>query len=168
VLETAIERVNEVKPAGVLQGEGRFCHQQQCRTHACHPSLKLRDASMGRRRGFRSQRKEIQPGLAHRPRVARADFDRAANETGLHAIALSAAPTVKTHPVRARVAFVHTWLGTQTEGWWRLALDNLKFPTTTISTQTVAKSDDLNSKYDVILFRPWIQLLLDGHHQRHA
>jgi len=44
--------------------------------------------------------------------------------------ALSAAPTVKTHPVRAaRVAFVHTWLGTQTEGWWRLALDNLKIPT---------------------------------------
>jgi hypothetical protein len=54
----------------------------------------------------------------------------------------------------ARVAFVHTWLSTQTEGWWRLALDNLKIPYDYISTQTVAKNDDLNSKYDVILFPP--------------
>jgi hypothetical protein len=87
--------------------------------------------------------------------VARSDFDRAANETRLHATALGTAPSVKTHPVRAaRVAFVHTWLSTQTEGWWRLALDNLKIPYDYISTQTIAKLDDLNAKYDVILFPP--------------
>jgi hypothetical protein len=49
---------------------------------------------------------------------------------------------------------VHTWLSTQTEGWWRQALDNLKIPYDYISTQTIAKLDDLSSKYDVILFPP--------------
>jgi len=49
---------------------------------------------------------------------------------------------------------VHTWLSTQTEGWWRQALDNLRIPYDYISTQTVARLEDLNSKYDVILFPP--------------
>ena len=62
---------------------------------------------------------------------------------------------MKTHPVRAaRIAYVHTWLSTQMEGWWRLALDDLKIPYDYISTQTIAKMDDLNAKYDVILFPP--------------
>jgi len=64
-------------------------------------------------------------------------------------------PAVKTHPIKAaRIAMMHTWLGTQDEGWWRLALDNLKIPFDYISTQDVAKNDKLNSKYDVILFAP--------------
>ena len=85
----------------------------------------------------------------------RADLDRAAADLGLQAVALGTAPGVKTHPIRAaRVAFVHTWLSTQTEGWWRLALDDLKIPYDYISTQTVSKIDDLNAKYDVILFPP--------------
>jgi hypothetical protein len=87
--------------------------------------------------------------------ASRADLDRAAAELGLQAVALVASPSVKTHPVRAaRVAFVHTWLSTQTEGWWRLALDDLKIPYDYISTQAIAKIDDLNAKYDVILFPP--------------
>jgi hypothetical protein len=62
---------------------------------------------------------------------------------------------VKTHPVRAaRVAILHTWLSTQTEGWWRYAFDALSIPYDYISTQDVAKAADLNAKYDVILFPP--------------
>ena len=49
---------------------------------------------------------------------------------------------------------MHTWLDTQPEGWWRIALDNLHVPYTYISTQTVAAESDLRSKYDVILFAP--------------
>jgi hypothetical protein len=59
------------------------------------------------------------------------------------------------HPVTApRIAMMHTWLGTQTEGWWRQALDKLGVPYDYISTQTVSSEDDLRSKYDVILFAP--------------
>ena len=44
------------------------------------------------------------------------------------------------HTVRAaRIAYVHTWLSTQTEGWWRLALDSIQVPYDYMSTQAIAK-----------------------------
>jgi len=53
-----------------------------------------------------------------------------------------------------RIALMHTWLDTQTEGWWRMALDKLHVPYSYISTQDVARTSDLHAKYDVILFGP--------------
>lgn len=53
-----------------------------------------------------------------------------------------------------RIALMHTWLSTQTEGWWRMALDKLGVPYDYISTQDVAKAGNLRAKYDVILFGP--------------
>jgi hypothetical protein len=53
-----------------------------------------------------------------------------------------------------RIAVMHTWLSTQTEGWWRLALDKLQVPYDYISTQDAARTADLRAKYDVILFGP--------------
>jgi hypothetical protein len=53
-----------------------------------------------------------------------------------------------------RIALMHTWLDTQTEGWWRMALDKLHVPYSYISTQDVARTSDLRAKYDVILFGP--------------
>jgi len=68
---------------------------------------------------------------------------------------LAAAPSVATHAVTApRIAFMHTWLATQTEGWWRYAFDKEGIPFDYISTQTAAKEADLRSKYDVIIFAP--------------
>jgi hypothetical protein len=84
-----------------------------------------------------------------------ADMAGAASELGLAVAALSSAPSVKRHPVRApRIAILHTWLTTQDEGWWRLTLDELKVPYAYINTQTVAAAGDLNARYDVILFPP--------------
>ena len=87
--------------------------------------------------------------------IASADLAKAAGELGLRAWSVDAAPTVKTHPVRAaRIAIMHTWLNTQGEGWWRVEFDRLKIPYTYFSTQTVSKDADLRSKYDVIIFPP--------------
>ncbi len=73
----------------------------------------------------------------------------------LDGVSLSVTPTVAAHPVTApRIAFMHTWLATQTEGWWRYAFDSAGVPYEYISTQTVAREDDLGSKYDVIVFAP--------------
>ena len=84
-----------------------------------------------------------------------AELDRAAKELGVPVVAASAAPNVKTHPARAaRVAILHTWQSTQTEGWWRQAFDFLRIPFSYISVQEVAKDPNLNAKYDVILFPP--------------
>ncbi len=80
--------------------------------------------------------------------------------TTLHDLALdgthlSVAPLVASHPVTApRIALMHTWLATQTEGWWRYAFDTAGVPYDYISTQTAAKEEDLRAKYDVIVFAP--------------
>jgi hypothetical protein len=98
--------------------------------------------------------------------ISGGDLEKAAAPLHLHAVAASDAPSVATHPVPApRIALMHTWLDTELEGWWRLALDNLHVPYTYISTQTVAAEPNLRSKYDVILFAPvgrGSQLILNG------
>jgi hypothetical protein len=68
---------------------------------------------------------------------------------------LAAAPSGPIHAVTApRIAFMHTWLSTQTEGWWRYAFDSAGVPFDYISTQTVANQDELRARYDVIVFAP--------------
>jgi hypothetical protein len=87
--------------------------------------------------------------------VAAGDLGKAAAELGVQAYAVATAPEVKTHPARAaRIALMHTWLSTQSEGWWRLEFDRLKVPYDYISTQTASKTADLRGKYDVIVFAP--------------
>src|SRR6185503_5393508 len=90
--------------------------------------------------------------------VGLAELAKAGAELGIQAYAAASAPAVKTHPVRAaRIAIMHTWLSTQSEGWWRLEFDRLAVPYEYISTQTVSKIGDLRSKYDVIVFAPGIR-----------
>jgi hypothetical protein len=85
------------------------------------------------------------------------ELAKAGAELGVQAYAVTAAPTVKTHPVRAaRIAMMHTWLSTQGEGWWRLEFDRLHIPYDYISTQK-AGTLDLRAKYDVILFAPGVR-----------
>jgi hypothetical protein len=87
--------------------------------------------------------------------VSSSDLQNAGADLGLQITAVASAPTVKTHPLRApRVAILHTWLTTQTEGWWRHALDDAKVPFTYINTQQVSKDGDLSAMFDVIIFPP--------------
>jgi hypothetical protein len=77
------------------------------------------------------------------------------HDLALDAAHLAAAPSVPSHAATApRVAFMHTWLSTQTEGWWRYAFDSAGVPYDYISTQTAAHESDLRAKYDVIIFAP--------------
>ena len=87
--------------------------------------------------------------------VAAGDLEAAAKASGLVAHGLASSPSVPMHPARAaRVALLHTWQTTQTEGWWRQALDFNGIPYDYISVQDVAKTANLREKYDVILFGP--------------
>ena len=61
---------------------------------------------------------------------------------------------------------MHTWLATQTEGWWRYAFDAEGMPFDYISTQTAANEEDLRAKYDVIVFAPVGRRVLARNHQR--
>ncbi|MCI0391888.1 MAG: hypothetical protein MOB07_24365 [Acidobacteria bacterium] len=83
------------------------------------------------------------------------ELGRAAKELGLQVYAVNSLPGVKTHAIKApRIALMHTWLSTQDEGWWRLEFDRYHVPYDYISTQDVSKDENLNAKYDVIIFAP--------------
>ena len=96
--------------------------------------------------------------------IPQADLDRATTELGLKAYAIPAAPSVKMHPARAaRVAILHTWTGTQAEGWWRQAFDIYGIPFDYIDPAFIGKTADLRAKYDVIIAGPGIgQGAVDG------
>ncbi len=86
-------------------------------------------------------------------------FLRTAAEAGMAPDAVATVAAVperlETRPVaKPRIALLHTWISTQTEGWWRQRLDLLKIPYSYISTQDVAADPDLGASYDVILFPP--------------
>lgn len=87
--------------------------------------------------------------------VGQADLDKVTSDLGLKAYGLAAAPSVKTHPARAaRVAILHQWSGTQTEGWWRQAFDIYGVPYDYIDPAAIRKTANLRDKYDVIVFGP--------------
>ena len=152
-----MESVKEVRAPGGISGDGTiFVINNNAEPALGSLRYKLRDVSIeAAEEPFESGGKKFNRGSFVFRNVNRAQLSQAVSDLGLRANAISEAPAVKTHPVRAaRVALVHTWLSTQTEGWWRQALDNLGIPYDYISTQTVAKTPDLNAKYDVILFPP--------------
>ena len=157
VLEAPMQFVKELRAPGGISGSGSVF----AINNAAEPALaslryRLRDTQMeAAEEPFEAGGAKFARGSFLLRGANRADVDKAAAELGIRVLALADAPAVKTHPVRAaRVALLHTWLSTQTEGWWRQALDLMHIPYDYISTQTVSREENLNAKYDVILFPP--------------
>jgi hypothetical protein len=157
VLSVSMNRITEVPSSGGVQGEGTvFAIENHAEPALATLRYRFKEATIdAAEEPFQSGDKKFARGTFLVKGGSRADIDAAAKSLHLRAVALASAPSVKTHPVRApRVALIHTWISTQTEGWWRLALDNLQVPYDYMSTQQLAKIEDLKSKYDVILFPP--------------
>ena len=129
--------------AGQRQRHG----QPLCRSTTTPTRRSRRCGTASRTRSSTSPRSRSRPA-ARSSTAARSSFAaasappisaRRSPSSGSRPSALSAAPSVKTHPAKAaRIALMHTWINTQDEGWWRLALDQLAVPFTYISTQDVA------------------------------
>jgi len=169
VLDVPMERVNgEVRARGGVSGSGAvFAINHDGDNALATLRYRFKDADFeAAEEPFDADGVKFNRGSFLIRGVPVADLDRAAAELGVPVHALPAAPPVKTHPLRAaRVAIMHTWGGTQTEGWWRQAFDLLHIPYDYISVQDVAKSADLNIKYDVIIFGPGsggTQGIIDG------
>ena len=158
VLDAAMEKVTgEVPRPGGLEGTGDVVLVN----HDADPKLlalryRLRQARFeAAEEPFEAAGRKFNRGSFVIRDATGADLRQAAADLGLTLYAVASAPTVKTHPVQAaRLGYVHTWLSTQDEGWWRLELDKLQVPYDYISTQVVAREADLKAKYDVIVFPP--------------
>jgi hypothetical protein len=157
VLLVPMEGVTELKPAGGVAGEGTvFAIENHAEPALATLRFRLPEATMDAAEdGFEAGGHKFPRGSFLIRGVRRSDLDEATKPLDLHATGLAAAPRIKTHPLRTpRIAYIHTWISTQAEGWWRLALDELQIPYDYMSTQAIAKIQDLNAKYDVILFPP--------------
>jgi len=157
VLSAAMEEVKELLAPGGISGSGTvFAINNSGEPALASLRYRMRDARIdAAEESFDAGGAKFSRGSFIIHNANRDDLQKAAAELGIRVVALADAPGVKTHPVRAaRVAILHTWLSTQTEGWWRQALDLMQIPYDYISTQTVAKEENLNAKYDVILFPP--------------
>jgi hypothetical protein len=157
VLDVPMERVTDIAaPSGVSGSGSIFAINDTGDTALATLRYKLPNAEIeAAEEPFDAAGHKFDRGTFLIHNISASDLHDAVSGWGLEAYALDSAPSVKTHPVRAaRIALMHTWLSTQTEGWWREALDKMHIPYSYISTQTVAAEPDLNSKYDVILFAP--------------
>ncbi len=157
VLDAPMDRITTpVKPAGGLQGGSSV---YLINHNADNALVTLRYALKGAK--FEAAEDPFDAAGHHFNRgsfivsdVASADINKALGELGIVGYGVDAAPSVKTHPVGVpRVAIMHTWQGTQAEGWWRVEFDHLKVPYDYINTQKIAGMD-LRAKYDVIVFAP--------------
>ena len=158
VLDVPMEKVTgEIKAAGGVSGSGSvFLVNHNGDNALATLRYKLASADFQAAESpFDADGRRYNRGSFVIRNVSQGDLDRLTKELGVQAYATSSMPSVKTHTLRAaRVALLHTWQNTQTEGWWRQALDFLQIPYDYISTQDVAKNPALNTKYDVILFPP--------------
>jgi len=134
--------------------------------HAAEPELmtfryRLKDIKMSTAEdGFSQGALKFNTGSFIIPRQGNpADLEqrlgRACADLGIAACGLPELPKVKTHVLEApRLAILHSWLNTQDEGWFRLALDKLEVPYAYICLQDIRDNDNLRAKYDVIIFPP--------------
>jgi zinc carboxypeptidase len=157
ILLVPMQRLTELPAMGGVQGEGAvFVIDNHAEPALATLRYRLKAATIeAAEEPFKTANRKFGRGTFLISGISRADLATALKSLGLQAVALSATPAIKTHSVRApRIAYVHTWISTQAEGWWRLALDNLQIPYDYMGTQALAKMTDLNAKYDVILFPP--------------
>lgn len=158
VLDAAMEKVSgEVKASGGMIGKGNiYVINHNADNALVTLRYRFKDAQFEvAEDDFVAANLKFRRGSFIIRQVNEKDLQSFAVEYGLKVLAVSAAPEVKTHPVKAaRIAVMHTWLSTQNEGWWRIEFDKYGVPYDYISTQDVAKIDRLRDKYDVIIFAP--------------
>jgi hypothetical protein len=158
VLEVAMEPVkSEVSPPCGVVGTGTtFAVNHNADNAIISLRYALKDADIQiAEEPFESNGTKFTRGSFVITKVAQDALDRVVKDLGLKAHAIAAAPSVKMHAARAaRVAILHGWTNTQTEGWWRQAFDTYRIPFDYIDPQTVRDTPNLRARYDVIVFGP--------------
>lgn len=157
VLDAAMEKVADPRAPSAIVGTGSI----YAVNNDADPSLlafryRLKGATFEvAEEPFEAAGRKFNRGSFIVKNAGEADVKAVAAELGIAPYALASAPSVKAHPSKvARIGYIHTWIGTQDEGWWRMEFDRLKIPYDYISTQVIAKEANLNAKWDVLVFPP--------------
>jgi hypothetical protein len=144
----------DLAPAGAISGSGSTILVNHTGDNELVTfRFRLKDVKMlAAEKPFEAGGKSYAAGTFIIPNAPRAAVEKAAVELGLKGEAVAAAPDVKTHPLSIpRIGYLHSWLRTQDEGWWRAALDHYGVPYTYIA-DTKARAGDLRKRFDVIIY----------------
>jgi hypothetical protein len=152
------------KPAGKLSGpDGSIAYLVNHNTDNTLATFRfrLKDVKMfAAEDSFKAEDRQFNTGsfmikTEGNPSDIRARLESATSDLGIVAYGVRDLPKVAMHQLAApRIALVHSWLNTQSEGWYRIAFDQLKVPYDYISDQTLARTPNLRERWDVILFGP--------------
>ena len=157
VLDAPSEKIVEVRAKGALTDTGSvFLINHNADNALITLRYKFKDASFeAAEESFDAAGKKFARGTfiiksvaAGDPKgISASDMQKAATDLGLQVTAVASAPSVKTHPLRApRIAIMHTWATTQTEGWWRQAFDNAAVPFTYISARRTPPATAISAR----------------------
>jgi hypothetical protein len=89
--------------------------------------------------------------------VKLAELEASIRSLGLTAHRIAALPDSAVQPALfhdldvPRIGFVHSWVNTQDEGWWRIAFDRFEIPYDYFADQKL-KDGGLRARYDVIVY----------------
>ncbi len=162
ILKTPMTPLNgQAKAEGKLSGNtstGAYIIDHNADNTLATFRFRLKDVKMSAaEEAFKAAGKDFHAGsfIIRASDSPRANIEQAVAELGLKAYAVDEAPKVATHELAApRIALVHTWLNTQSEGWYRYAFDNLKIPYEYISDQKLRQIPDLRARFDAIILGP--------------
>ncbi|MGH9173441.1 MAG: M14 family zinc carboxypeptidase, partial [Vicinamibacterales bacterium] len=142
------------KPAGGIDGTGTTLVIDHTTDNSL-VSLRFRHAKVemaAAEDDFEAGGRKFRAGSFIIANADRAALEPTLKELSLTALAVSTAPTVKTHELDVpRIGYVHSWARTQDEGWVRAAFDHFGVPYTYFSDIKV-REGNLRSKYDVIVY----------------
>ena len=144
----------DVKAPGGIDGSGSTLVVDHTTDNALMAfRFKLKDVKMlAAEDDFELKSHKFRAGAFIIPNADRAKIEPVLRDLGLNAMAVSSAPTVKTHDLDVpRIGYIHSWQRTQDEGWVRAALDYYGVPYTYFADQKL-REGNLRAKYDVIIF----------------
>ncbi len=153
----------EARAPGSVQGSGSACFILSANAEPALASLRfrLKDVKMfAAEEPFESGGVKFAAGSFLIPASGnsadvRSQLQSAVSALGLRAHAAHSEIKVKQHAISVpRIALLHTWVSTQNDGWFRLALDECEIPYSYISDQEIRSTSELKAKYDVIIFPP--------------
>jgi dipeptidyl aminopeptidase/acylaminoacyl peptidase len=164
ILEAPMTRIDgEARAPGGVEGSGSVAFVLNANAEPALASLRFRLRYIkifAAEEPFEAEGVKFAAGsfiipCSENPADLRSQLESAAASLGLHARAVGSEIKVKRHAVAVpRIALLHTWVSTQNDGWFRLALDECEVPYSYISDQEVRATPSLKAKYDVIIFPP--------------
>lgn len=145
---------DDVRPRGVVSGSGPVIlvnHSGDNELVSFRFRL-ARTKMLAAEAPFEAGGRKYAAGTFILPAANRAEVEKVVADLGLSAEAVGTVPSVASHPLSVpRIGYMHSWLRTQDEGWWRAAFDHYGIPYTYFA-DIKARAGGLRAKYDVIVY----------------